>query len=63
MSIDRTLNVHVSLYLCTDEGLMSYLVQYWGVLCVVQVGYGLGKKKTVLVSGVSLCCEATQMHA
>ncbi len=25
-------------------------VQYWGVLCVVQVGYGLGEK-TVLVSG------------
>ncbi len=25
-------------------------VQYWGVLCVVQVGYGLGVK-TVLVSG------------
>ncbi len=25
-------------------------VQYWGVLCVVQVGYGLGEKN-VLVSG------------
>ncbi len=35
MSIDRTVNVHVQLF--TD-------VQYRGVLCVVQVGYGLGEK-------------------
>ncbi len=37
--------------LFTDEGLTSYLQMYsTAVLCVVQVGYGLGVK-TVLVSG------------
>ncbi len=49
MSIDRTVNVHVSYVQWRFDELFTD-VQYWGVLCVVQVGYGLGEK-TVLVSG------------
>ncbi len=48
MSIDRTVNVHVSYVQMKFDELLSD-VQYWRVLCVVHVGYGLGEK-TVLVS-------------
>ncbi len=41
MFIDRTVNVHVYRWRF-DEFFTD--VQYWGVLCVVQVGYGLGEK-------------------
>ncbi len=43
MSIDRIVNVHVSMYRLRFDELFTD-VQYWGVLCVVQVRYGLGKK-------------------
>ncbi len=46
MTIDRTVNVH----LCTRFDELFTDVQYWGMLCDVQVGYDLGVK-TVLVSG------------
>ncbi len=49
MSIDRTVNVHVS-YVQMKVWWVITDVQYWGGLCVVQVGYGL-EVKTVLVSG------------
>ncbi len=43
---DHRQNCECACVLCTDEGLMSYLQMYstGGVLCVVQVGYGLGVK-------------------
>ncbi len=47
MTIDRTVNVDV--YRLRFDELFTD-VQDWGVLCVIQVGYGLGVK-TVLVSG------------
>ncbi len=50
MSIDRTVNVHVSYVQMKVWWVIYRYVQYWGVLCVVQVGYGLGQK-TVPVSG------------
>ncbi len=43
MSIDRTVNVHVSYVQMKFDELLSD-VQYWRVLCVVHVGYGLGEK-------------------
>ncbi len=48
MTIDRTVNVHVSMYKLRFDELFTD-VQYWGMLCDVQVGYDLGVK-TVLVS-------------
>ncbi len=51
MTIDRTVNVDV--YILRFDELFTD-VQDWGVLCVIQVGYGLGVK-TVLVSGSVLC--------
>ncbi len=62
MSIDRAVIVHVS-YVQMKVWCIIYNVQYWGVLCVVQVVYGLGEKLFLCLVDLVLSAQCSMAPA